>query len=482
MVTRPLIPHHQGQVNRVGGWLPNDPRVYIEWTRRLVAEVEEEERRRQQFRPGAAAAKDRSQPVQDFDKLVKSNARFRMLASAMLHEVPHKEPYMTDPVGNRQIRDYEQLLDAMDLILESKAPQWSLSEYKGGLVGFPFNAILDWPMATPSGYAFFLEPEINAKLKVILNAWSENVLGTGRSLYVVTTGKNGWLSKEALAAIENETNIDGEKRAFVELFECDPVRDPVHWGFRSWDDFFLRRFRDMDAIRPVHFPDDTRWIANSCESRPFARQTDVREYDSFWLKGQPYSVAEMLADCDPGLVRRFVGGTVYQAFLSATSYHRWSSPVKGDIIHAEVVDGAYFSEPTITGFGNPGAGGADRASPDRAQGYISHVATRAVFVIDTKDPVVGLVTAVYVGMADVSTCAIDERFRGGEGCLPRSVEKGEEIGKFRYGGSTHCLLFERRVKLAWVDEASPSVAKRNIPIRSALAYAYACTEPAGVGV
>ncbi|KAI0449021.1 Phophatidylserine decarboxylase-domain-containing protein [Xylaria acuta] len=462
MAAQPTIVYRQGQFNHIGGWLPADPRVHIEWTRRLIAELKE----RRQFR-GALRAEDRDDSIQEFDRVVKSSARFRMLAAAMLDEVPNKEPYLTDPVGTATIKDYEELLDAFDLIVKTKAPQWSMSEYKGGLIGFPFNAILDWPMATPSGYAFFLEPQINEKLKAILNAWRKDVLSTGKSLYVITTESNGWLSEQALKAIEDDTNIDGQQLKFTELFKCDPVNDPAHWGFTSWDDFFVRRFKDINTLRPVQFPTDTKWIVNSCESKPFSRQTNVKEYDSFWLKGQPYSVAEML-NYEPQYTNKFVGGTVYQAFLSATSYHRWNSPVKGDVVYATVIDGTYFSEPTITGFSSPD--GPDVAAPDLAQGYICHVATRAIFVIDTKDPVVGLVGAVYVGMADVSTCEIGEKFQGG---LPVAVEKGEEIGMFHHGGSTHCLLFEKKVKLAWVSEASPETATRNLPIRSALAYAYA---------
>ncbi|KAI3338036.1 Phophatidylserine decarboxylase-domain-containing protein [Ustulina deusta] len=444
MAAQPTIPYRQGQFNRIGGWLPDDPRVHIEWTRKLIAELKE----RRQFR-GIRSADDRAESVQDFDRVVKSSARFRMLAAAMLDEVPNKEPYLTDPVGTATIRDYEELLDAFDLIVKTKAPQWSMSGYKGGLIGFPFNAILDWPMATPSGYAFFLEPQINEKLKAILNAWRRD------------------LSEQALKVIEDDTNIDGQNRSFIELFQCDPNGDPAHWGFTSWDDFFVRKFENIDALRPVQFPTDTKWIVNSCESKPFSRQTNVKEYDRFWLKGQSYSVAEML-NYESQYTSKFVGGTVYQAFLSATSYHRWNSPVRGDVVYATVIDGTYFSEPTITGFTSPD--GPDVAAPDLAQGYICHVATRAVFVIDTKDPVVGLVGAVYVGMADVSTCEISEKFQGGH---PVAVEKGEEIGMFHHGGSTHCLLFEKRVKLAWVSEASPDTATRNIPIRSALAYAYA---------
>ncbi|KAI0813333.1 Phophatidylserine decarboxylase-domain-containing protein [Xylaria sp. FL0064] len=459
MAAKPTVQYRQGQFNRIGGWLPENPRVHIEWTRRLISELKERRKRRR-------GAEYRDESIQEFDRLVKSNPRYRMLAAAMLDEIPNKEPYLTDPVGTATIKDYEELLDAFDLIVKTKAPQWSGTEYEVGLIGFPFNAILDWPMATPSGYAFFLKPEINEKLKAILNTWRTDILSTGKSLYVITTESNGWLSEQALKAIEDDTNIDGQGLKFTELFKCDPVNDPAHWGFTSWDDFFVRRFKDMNALRPVHFPDDKKWIVNSCESKPFSRQTKVKEYDSFWLKGQPYSIAEML-NYEQEYTNKFVGGTVYQAFLSATSYHRWNSPVAGDVVYATVIDGTYFSEPTITGFSNPD--GPDVAAPDLAQGYICHVATRAVFIIDTHDPVVGLVGAVYVGMADVSTCEIGEKFRG---MLPVAVDKGEEIGMFHHGGSTHCLLFEKKVKLAWVSEASPETSTSNIPIRSALAYAY----------
>ena len=64
----------------------------------------------------------------------------------------------------------------------------------------------------------------------------------------------------------------------------------------------------------------------------------------FWIKSQPYSLADMLANDES--VDQFVGGTVYQAFLSATNYHRWHSPVAGTIVRAFVVEGTYYSRPT----------------------------------------------------------------------------------------------------------------------------------------
>jgi phosphatidylserine decarboxylase len=43
-------------------------------------------------------------------------------------------------------------------------------------------------------------------------------------------------------------------------------------------------------------------------------------------------------------VDHFVGGTVYQAFLSALNYHRWHAPVAGTIVRAYLKDDTYFSE------------------------------------------------------------------------------------------------------------------------------------------
>ncbi|KAI1631480.1 Phophatidylserine decarboxylase-domain-containing protein [Biscogniauxia mediterranea] len=444
--------------HRIGGWLPSNSQVLVGWVRQLVYEVDHDD-----------PEEEWSQPIQDLSDLIESSAELRMLASAMFDEVPDKPPYDKDPVGTKQIRSYTHMLNLFNKIIKCKAPQWSKIENSVGLIGFPFNAVLDWPMATQSGYAFFLKREINEKLKVILNKWRDEVLMTKASQYVITTDENGWLCSDALEAIQAVANIDDGTLKFRDLFKCDPDNDPEHWGFESWDAFFVREFSDIDKIRPVAKKDDPRWIVNSCESKPFALQTRVEEFDSFWLKGQPYSVAEMLDHHEKAST--FVGGTVYQAFLSALSYHRWNSPVQGTIVHTRIIEGAYFSEPTITGFTNPE--GPDPAAPDKAQGYITHIATRAMFLIEAEPPV-GLVACLYVGMADVSTCEILEKFQ--QENLPQTVEKGEEIGMFHHGGSTHCLLFPKDLKLAWVDEAFPGTkddpVTNNIPIRSELAYVY----------
>ncbi|KAI2466747.1 Phophatidylserine decarboxylase-domain-containing protein [Annulohypoxylon bovei var. microspora] len=449
----------QGAPERVGGWLPPNSNVLLHWVRKFVEDVDKKSKGMPKIPFGGAPLY--TPAVRDLQTLIESTAELRMLASAMFDEVPDKEPYKTDPVGNRQIRSYSHMLTLFSTIMTGVAPEWSKFQAEVGLIGFPFNAILDWPMATPSGYAFFLKAEVNEKLKAILNGWRDDVLMTSKSQYVLTMKEDGWLSPEALTTIMEAT---GEPdKLFQDLFNCDTKQD--HWGFKSWDDFFVRKFRNIDVDRPVGEKADPRWVVNSCESHPFSLQTNVKGYDTFWLKGQPYSVIEMMGHHEKA--SEFIGGTVYQAFLSAMSYHRWNSPVKGKVVYASVINGTYFSEPTITGFTNPE--GPDPAAPDMAQGYITHVATRAMYLFEADAPV-GLMCAIYVGMADVSTCEIGEKFKKARPDNPVAVEKGEEIGMFHHGGSTHCLLFPAKLKLQWVFEAFPEAAEKNIPIRGKLAY------------
>lgn len=56
--------------------------------------------------------------------------------------------------------------------------------------------------------------------------------------------------------------------------------------------------------------------------------------DEFWLKDNRYSLVDMFGGIKYNkeyLAEHFTGGTVYQAFLSALSYHRWHAPVDGVI-------------------------------------------------------------------------------------------------------------------------------------------------------
>jgi phosphatidylserine decarboxylase len=362
----------------------------------------------------------------------------------MFTEIP--PAYMKDPTGKPQVRDFNTMLGLVDMILK-EAPQWfdvTDPPTAMGLIGFPINAILDWPMGTLSGYMFFLNSHVNSKWQGILKTWGK-FLTTPASL----PSLKGWLSPDALNILAAKGNDGKTNYTFQQLYACNPALP--NFGFKCWDDFFTRKFNP--GIRPIAYPDDrptpdqpdpTRVITNACESAPLRFATNVKLNDTFWLKHQPYSLTNML-DNDP-LTSQFEGGSVYQAFLSAVSYHCWHAPVSGKVVGIRHVPGTYYSENLYQGFINPG--GPDPNAENNSQPYISAVAARGIIFIQANDPIIGLMAIVFIGMAEVSSC----QFLVKEG---DNINKGELIGMFHFGGSTHCMVFRPSTNLTSKNFVNP---------------------------
>lgn len=404
---------------RVGRWLPSDQKLLNNWLKDLIVEVDNTPK---PFHP----------VVQELKDLIEIDPKLYMNFKWMFEQVPEK--YKKNPAGGRQVRNYFHALQLINGIL-TKAPEFN----KTGLVGFPINAIFDWSMATPAGYTAFLDERLNKQLKKVLNHWGK-FLQSKDSVYVLNSHpRNGWFGAEAKKEMPN----------FDKEFKCDPLLP--HHGFTSWDDFFTRQFRAN--VRPIADPDNNSVIVNACESAPYRLRRDVQLHNDFWIKGQPYSLTHMLNN--DSYTNQFVGGTIYQAFLSALSYHRWHSPVSGVIKKAYVIDGTYYSETQAEGF--------DPSGPNESQGYITEVATRALIFIEADNPDIGLMCFMPVGMAEVSTCDITV-YEG------QHVQKGEEIGMFHFGGSTHCLIFRPDVKLDFdLHGQTPGLNSSNISVNSKIA-------------
>jgi phosphatidylserine decarboxylase len=406
---------------RVGEWLPSDHAHLIRWLNAMILKTHED--------PKAL------HPVMaDFQAVIESDSEIFMLFNQMFEQVPRRPPYDKDPTGKPQVRDYQQMLKLLNTIL-THAPEFDQT----GLVGCPLNAILDWSMGTSAGMAAFLNQRVNVSLKKILDEWAR-FLRSPDSAYVLNEHpKKGWFGADARKAMPD----------FEREFICDPGQP--HWGFRSWDDFFTRELRP--GVRPVAGPNDMSVIVNACESAPYRIARHVKYRDRFWIKSQPYSIAHMLAADD--LAPLFAGATIYQAYLSPLSYHRWHSPVAGTVTKAYVNDGSYYAEAASHGF--------DPAGPNDSQSFITEVATRALIFINADNPDIGLMCVLAVGMAEVSTCEITA-YEG------QRVKKGDQIGMFHYGGSTHCLIFRPDVKLEFDHHGQkPGLHSINIPVNARIA-------------
>ena len=402
---------------RIGHWLPKNPKVLEEWLKNLKERVR-------------ADPIEKLDPlIQEFKEFVENDATLHMQYSQMFSEVTTAE------IGKPIVNSYDEMFLLVNHIMKTYTPPYS----DDALVGFPINAILNWAMGTTNGYAAFLNEKSNHYWKKVLDKWQKDVLKTGKSLSVFTDKEDGWFSKPAMKAMTE----NGSKEKFMDLFQCNPK--DTHLGFTCWDDFFTRKFRK--GARPIEEGENPAVINNCCESFPYSLRSDVKMVDDFWIKDHKYSLKHLLNDQD--LASQFVGGTVYQAFLSALSYHRWHSPIKGTVIKTYVVPGTYYSATQCIG--------PDEASPDKSQGYICQVATRAVVVIQADNADIGKMCIVFVGMAEVSTCEVTVKKND-------EVEKGDEIGMFHFGGSTHCLIFGPKVELNFINRVYEDV-EREVEIR-----------------
>ena len=383
-------------------WLPREPDLIDAWAHRFSAGAAEK------------GPTKRHAVIEEFADLIAENPIVRMYVTKMIAQVPHRKQYR-----DHHLKSVDQMLQLMNALL-THAPEFD----KTALVGCPLNAILDWSMGTSAGFAAFRYPPVNAMLKKIMGVWCA-FLNSEASLCVLNDSPSGWKCAEA--------------QALTRIWECE--HDPNHptWGFTSWNDFFTRRFKS--GARPVAAIDNNSVIVSACESMPYKIARHIEWQDEFWLKAQPYSVRDMLAN--DASAQDFVGGTVYQAFLSPFNYHRWHSPVDGTIRKAINVEGTYFSEAECEG--------EDPAGPNRSQGYITHVATRAIIHIEADNPKIGHMVVLPVGMAEVSSCVIDARIKPGA-----RVKKGDELGYFQYGGSTHCLIFRPGAIAAFAKGVIPT--------------------------
>lgn len=434
----------------LGHWLPRNRQVIARWVQKQAEAART-----------ARKTKDALDPsLQAFKHLVNEKETLQQLANNMFTEA--STHYPDDPEGNCAIKDFDEFLHATNMIIQS-GPQWfdrQQPDTAMGLIGFPINALLDWPMGTTSGYEFWITPEVNVAMGNVLQTWGR-FLASSESVDCLDK-QTGWLSQDAQSKLAAKANNDDcTNYSFSELFVCDP--SAPYYGFASWDAFFVRQFRE--GIRPVEAPDKGLVIANACESAPLQVQADVKLVDLFFLKGQPYSLINML-NANTAMAEQFVGGTVYQAFLSAMSYHRWHAPVSGTVKGLDLVPGTYYSENWFEGLaGAQAPAQPDPAAPNYSQPYISAVATRGIIYIEADEAKIGLMAIVFIGMAEVSSCEFTVR-------TGQRVEKGQDIGMFHFGGSSHCMLFRPGVKLGFVHPPPWNMdSESNFAVNSALAVA-----------
>lgn len=185
--------------------------------------------------------------------------------------------------------------------------------------------------------------------------------------------------------------------------------------FKTFNEFFYRELKP--GARPCSAPNDPHIVVSpaDCRSVVFNRLDDAQR---IWVKGREFSVERLLGDAYPQDAKRYHNGALGIMRLAPQDYHRFHIPVDGTMGEPKLIAGEYYTV-------NPMA---IRSALDV---YGENV--RVCVPIDSECH--GRVMVICVGAMMVGSTVITRK-------MGDKVRRAEELGYFKFGGSTLLLLFE----------------------------------------
>ncbi|PFH57603.1 hypothetical protein XA68_14796 [Ophiocordyceps unilateralis] len=205
-----------------------------------------------------------------------------------------------------------------------------------------------------------------------------------------------------------------EKFIAFHRLDMSEVLLPVE-EFRNFNEFFYRALKP--EARPCSAPDNSKIIVSpaDCRSVVFNQMTLAT---GIWVKGREFNIRRLLGNAYPDEAARYENGSLGVFRLAPQDYHRFHIPVDGVLGQPVTIAGEYYTV-------NPMA---IRSALDV---YGENV--RVVVPIDSEQH--GRVMVICVGAMMVGSTVITRT----EG---EQVRRAEELGYFKFGGSTVLLLFE----------------------------------------
>lgn len=202
-------------------------------------------------------------------------------------------------------------------------------------------------------------------------------------------------------------------------------------GWKTYNQLFARHVKT--GYRPIAAITDPTVITAPADS-VFDGQWEVNSDSHVDIKGLDWKIEELLEGSP--YKDRFKGGIWCHSFLNTTDYHREHAPVGGKVLEARVIPGTVYLQVIAQECcANPGkkhiAMKRTFDAPDDP-GY-EFMQARGLVVIESE---IGLVAVLPMGMAQVSSVVVTCE----EG---QTLQKGDEISYFQFGGSDIVMVFER---------------------------------------
>ena len=185
--------------------------------------------------------------------------------------------------------------------------------------------------------------------------------------------------------------------------------------FKNFNQFFYRQLKSN--ARPCSAPDNPRIIVSpaDCRSVVFNKLDDATR---IWIKGREFTLERLLGNAYPEDAKRYVGGALGIFRLAPQDYHRFHMPVDGVMETPKTIEGEYYT-----------------VNPMAIRSALDVYGENVRVIVPINSVAHGRVMVICVGAMMVGSTVITRK--PGD-----QVKRAEELGYFKFGGSTLLLLFE----------------------------------------
>ncbi|ORX42923.1 hypothetical protein DM01DRAFT_1340909 [Hesseltinella vesiculosa] len=237
--------------------------------------------------------------------------------------------------------------------------------------------------------------------------------------------KTGIQSKTAKRILTNLTLRQGRRfdspasardiLPFIKFHRLDmtEVLDPLE-SFKTFNEFFYRKLKP--EARPCASRDDPRVVVSAADSRMMAFQT-IDQATKIWIKGWDFTLAKLLDDVSYAM--NFHGGSLAVFRLSPQDYHRFHVPVDGIITETHHLPGQYYT-----------------VNPMAVRTTLDVFGDNARTIVRMDTEAFGKVAIVCIGAMMVGSIILTAP-------IGSPLKRADELGYFKFGGSSCVLLFER---------------------------------------
>ncbi|MGH1429961.1 MAG: archaetidylserine decarboxylase [Neptuniibacter sp.] len=212
------------------------------------------------------------------------------------------------------------------------------------------------------------------------------------------------------------------------------ARDEIPSNYPSFNAFFTRELK-ADA-RPI---DQTELSIVSPADGAISQLGGIEHGRIFQAKGRGYSLSTLLGG-DQKRTEQFTNGNFATIYLSPRDYHRVHMPVTGTLTHTTYIPGDLFSVNQTT------AEGVDQlfARNERLVAYFDTEYGPMAMVLVGAMIVAGIETVWSGQEAPRLKKPIHTPFSN-QSSSPITLEKGEEMGRFKLGSTVILLFGEDRI-------------------------------------